>query len=223
MTAISQTDASTPSLVGALGKSGSGTSADFNMFLKLLTTQMQNQDPLKPMDSAEYTQQLVQFSQVEQSIQQTGTLKDILAQLSSGNVSSAAGFIGKEAMFDTNVSGLTDSNPAKWSWEGARDVASVTAVVTDANGREVSRTSLPATGAAGDYSWDGTTSSGGHAPAGSYSLELVAADASGAPVPVSIRSVGMVKEVLAGNGGGITLGVNGSQMPMSSLLGLKAV
>src|SRR3954471_22938040 len=117
MTAISSTDAAA-SITSQLGKTGSGTSADFNMFLKLLTTQMQNQDPLSPMDTAQYTQQLVQFSQVEQSIQQTGTLKDILSQLSSGNVATAAGFIGKEASFDSSIAGLSDSGPAKWSWEG---------------------------------------------------------------------------------------------------------
>lgn len=54
---------------------------DFDMFLKLLTTQMQHQDPLSPMDTAQYTQQLVQYSQVEQSIQQTALLKEILARL----------------------------------------------------------------------------------------------------------------------------------------------
>ena len=77
----------------ALGK----TSADFNMFLKLLTTQMQNQDPLKPMDSTEYTAQLAQFSQVEQTIQQTGTLKDILSRLSGQDLAQASGLIGREA------------------------------------------------------------------------------------------------------------------------------
>jgi flagellar basal-body rod modification protein FlgD len=220
MTTVSQTDTN-QGLIGSLGKNSSATSADFNMFLKLLTTQMQNQDPLDPMDTSQYTQQLVQFSQVEQSIQQTSTLKDILAQITAGSVADAATFIGKEALFDTNIAGLTGNAPAKWSWEGARDIASVTAVVSDASGREVSRTSLPASGATGNYSWDGATSSGGRAPNGSYSLELVATDAAGASVPVSIRSVGTVKEVLTG-AGGVTLGVNGAQMALASLVGVKS-
>ena len=54
---------------------------DFDMFLKLLTTQMRHQDPLDPMDSSEYTQQLVQFSAVEQQVEQTALLKRILARL----------------------------------------------------------------------------------------------------------------------------------------------
>ena len=219
MTTVSQTDTSSQSsLIGSLGKSGSATSTDFNMFLKLLTTQMQNQDPLSPMDTAQYTQQLVQFSQVEQSLQQTSTLKDILAQLSSGNVANAAGFIGKEASFDTNVSGLSASAPAKWSWESSRDVTSLTAVVTDSRGVEVSRATLPAGGASGNYQWDGTKSNGGKAPNGSYTLTLTASDASGT-VPIGIHSVGTVKEVQSGSGG-VTLGVNGAQLPLSSLVGI---
>ena len=58
-------------------------SGDYTMFLKLLTTQMQHQDPLSPMDTAQYTQQLVQFSQVEQAITQTGVLREIRDGLSA--------------------------------------------------------------------------------------------------------------------------------------------
>lgn len=220
MTSVSQTDTSPQSLIGSLGKSGSATSADFNMFLKLLTTQMQNQDPLSPMDTAQYTQQLVQFSQVEQSIQQTGTLKDILSQLTSGNVANAAGFIGKEATFDSPISGLSASTPARWSWDATRDVSNLTAIVTDASGYEVSRTTIPASGASGSYQWDGTTSGGRKAPNGAYTLSLVATDASG-NVPVSIHSIGTVKEVQSGTGG-VTLGVNGAQLPLSSLVGVSS-
>ena len=217
MTSVSQTDTTNQGLIGSLGKTTSATSADFNMFLKLLTTQMQNQDPLDPMDTSQYTQQLVQFSQVEQSIQQTSTLKDILSQITAGSMADAAGFIGKEAIFDTDVAGLSANSPAKWSWEAGRDVASVTAIVKDASGREIDRTTLAADGATGNYSWNG----GGKVTSGTYSLELVATDAAGGNVPVAIRSIGKVKEVLTG-AGGVTLGVNGAQMPLSLLVGVTA-
>jgi len=67
----------TPSRQGAASK----LNADFDLFVNLLTTQMKNQDPLDPVDSAQYTQQLVQYSAVEQAIEQTGTLKDIRDRL----------------------------------------------------------------------------------------------------------------------------------------------
>ncbi|WP_275426750.1 flagellar hook capping FlgD N-terminal domain-containing protein, partial [Enterobacter hormaechei] len=66
--------------------SSTGLNGDFTMFLKLLTTQMQNQDPLSPMDTTQYTQQLVQYSQVEQSMAQTTTLKSILSALGTQNL-----------------------------------------------------------------------------------------------------------------------------------------
>jgi len=102
---------------GANGTNNSGSplaglSKDYTMFLKLLTTQMQHQDPLDPMDTSEYTQQLVQYSQVEQSIQQTGALKDILSQLGAQQMSQASSFIGREARFDSAVAGL-GTDPAK--------------------------------------------------------------------------------------------------------------
>src|SRR3954470_2153628 len=155
MTAISSTDAAA-SITSQLGKTGSGTSADFNMFLKLLTTQMQNQDPLDPMDTAQYTQQLVQFSQVEQSLQQTSTLKDILAQLTGGGMADAAAFIGKEAHFNTAVSGLGASSPASWSWQAAGAISSMTATVLDASGQVVSSGTVSPNAASGRFNWDGT-------------------------------------------------------------------
>ncbi|MDB5671895.1 MAG: flagellar hook capping protein [Alphaproteobacteria bacterium] len=217
MTAVS-TDPTSPSLINTLGKTGSATSADFNMFLKLLTTQMQNQDPLKPMDSSEYTQQLVQFSQVEQSVQQTSTLKNILAQLTGGGMADAASFIGKEARFDSATSGL-GSSPAAWGWTAPNDVASLKAVVTDASGKVVSNATIAATGASGKFNWDGTTSSGGQAPAGSYTLALTGTDSAGNIVPVSVQSIGIVKSVMTGDSG-VMLGVNGADLPLSSLVGV---
>jgi flagellar basal-body rod modification protein FlgD len=221
MTAISQTDTKNQSLIGSLGKAGSGTSADFNMFLKLLTTQMQNQDPLDPMDTAQYTQQLVQFSQVEQSLQQTATLKDILAQLSGGSMADAAAFIGKEAHFDSAISGLGASGPASWSWQAPSDISSLTATVTDSSGKVVSTGSLSPNAASGRFNWDGTMSSGGRAPDGSYTLSLTGVNAAGATIPIGIQSVGTVKNVMSG-AGGVTLGVNGAQLPMSALVGVSA-
>ncbi|MFD2134705.1 flagellar hook assembly protein FlgD [Novosphingobium resinovorum] len=107
--------ASTSSTSSTTAASTTSLLADYNLFLKLLTTQMTNQDPLDPMDTSEYTQQLVQYSQVEQSIQQTGKLDDILGQLLSQQMAQASSYIGREARFDSAVAGLSD-NPAKWTY-----------------------------------------------------------------------------------------------------------
>lgn len=193
--------------------------ADFNMFLKLLTTQMQNQDPLDPMDTSEYTQQLVQYSQVEQSIQQTGVLRDILSRLSAADMAQASAFIGREAQFDTNIAGLS-GNPAEWSYTLPREAASITAVVKDSGGRVLAEQALQA-GTGGRLSWDGMLPEGVAAPHGSYSLTLEAIDASGTAVPAIVRSVGVVDSVTAVSGN-VMIGVNGIELPSGTLVSVSA-
>lgn len=210
----------TAGAAGTAAAAGSGalakTSADFNMFLKLLTTQMQNQDPLDPMDTSEYTQQLVQYSQVEQTIQQTSTLKDILARLSTQDMAQASGFIGREVQLDTPFAGLSTA-PAQWAYEAAHPVASIVATITDASGAVVDTRPISGTAATGRFSWDGKLANGKQAPEGAYSLSLAAVDRSGEKVPVMVTSVGTVKDVVLRDGA-LLLGVGGIQLPASSLI-----
>lgn len=197
-----------------------GLTADYSMFLKLLTTQMQNQDPLNPMETSEYTQQLVQFSQVEQSIQQTSALKDIIAQMSGQQLSQASGFIGREARFATNIAGL-DSDPATWTYEVAGAPTSLTATIMDASGAEMKVITLdPAS--SGRFEWDGMKSDGTRAPSGAYSLTLTGMDARGEALNSTINSVAVVKDVVAG-GRELMLGVNGIRLPISGLIAVSSM
>ena len=190
-----------------------GLNADFTMFLKLLTTQMQNQDPLDPMDTAQYTQQLVQYSQVEQSMQQNSTLKDILSGMTSQGLSQASALIGHEVEFDTDMTGLKDK-PASWDWTANSKIDKMEVTITDANGKTVETRTVDVDDASsGRFSWDGSLSSGGTAPAGNYVLAVKGLDASGNTVSTSASAVGTVEEVRSINGT-VTLGVNGAQFPM---------
>jgi flagellar basal-body rod modification protein FlgD len=194
------------------------TGADFNMFLKLLTTQMQNQDPLDPMDTSQYTQQLVQYSQVEQSMQQTGVLRDILTRLTAADMAQASSFIGREAQFDNNVAGLSEA-PAQWSYSLPREAASITATIKDSSGKTVASKVLDA-GHEGRFSWDGAQA-GGAAPHGAYTLTIEALDASGDVVPAEVRSVGVVDSVTSASGS-VMLGVNGIEMPSGALISVTS-
>ncbi|HEX8484357.1 flagellar hook assembly protein FlgD [Sphingomonas sp.] len=218
MTTTTATAATTsnPTTISALSK----TSGDLNMFLKLLTTQMQNQDPLEPMESSQYTQQLVEYSQVEQSIKQSGTLQDILAQLSTQNVTQATGFIGKTVEFDHAASGLSDATPAKWRYEASRDVGAMTATIRDASGKTVTTRDIAPKGRNGSLDWDGKLANGTRAKDGAYTLSIAGTDANGNSVPVAITSIGKVGEVNAGNGV-VTLGVNGVAIPVAKMVRLS--
>lgn len=205
-------------LAGATGSAAlSKTSADFNMFLKMLTTQMQNQDPLSPMDTSQYTQQLVQFSQVEQTIQQTQTLKDILTRLSTQDMAQASGFIGREAQFNSATAGLAGDAPATWGYSSAVEPAALVATITDASGSVVDTRALTPSGVSGRFAWDGTLANGKRAPDGAYTISFAAQDASGGALPVKTTSIGTVKDVVAADGS-FSLGVNGVQLPAAALL-----
>jgi flagellar basal-body rod modification protein FlgD len=192
---------------------------DSNTFLKLLTTQMQNQDPLKPMDTSEYTQQLVQFSQVEQSIQQNQSLKDILAKLSSNDLSNAAALIGHVASFDSSIAGLASTGGTTWRFTADRMPQSLVATISDADGNTIA--TQPVDPASGQVSWDGLDSHGTRAPSGTYTLALSASDAAGSNIPVTIAAEGMVSEVSVEKGQ-ITLLANGQHYAATSLARLSS-
>jgi len=186
------------------------------MFLKMLTTQMQNQDPLDPMDTSKYTEQLVQFSQVEQTVQQSSTLKDILARLSTQDMAQTAGFIGKTVEFDTNVAGLPADGPAQWSFLADRSVDKLVATISDASGKVVDTREISAQ-TSGEFDWDGTMANGTKAPAGAYTLSIAGTDSSGTDVSVAVGSRGIVRDVITADGG-LSLGVNGTYLPASVLV-----
>jgi len=212
VTAVTASDTNLPA---------SKLNADFTMFLKLLTAQMQNQDPLDPMDTAQYTQQLVQYSQVEQSISQNTTLKSILASLNGQDLAQASALIGRQAEITSPNAQLSADAPAHWAWNAPREVTSLSATIRDASGRVVETRSLDAGTTGGAFNWDGTLSGGGTAAAGTYTLDLQAVDAAGTAVPVTISSTGVMSNVAKSNGE-VQITVGGIQVPLSMLRGVKS-
>ena len=219
MTTVPGTDAATTQTQRAAANPAPTLNADFTMFLKLLTAQMQHQDPLDPMKTSEYTQQLVQYSQVEQSLQQTAQLKEVVARLASQDMAQASSFIGREARFDSPVAGLGTA-PATWTYVTATKPESMVATIKDANGKVVREVTLdPAS--QGRYSWDGTLADGTRAKDGAYVLSVKALDANGNTMPATINSVAVVKDVVT-DGTNVMLGVNGIRMPVSGLVAISA-
>ena len=220
MSTVSSTTATTPATTTTdTSAAGTALSGDYTMFLKLLTTQMQNQDPLSPMDTSQYTQQLVQYSQVEQSIQQNTNLKSILSSLSAQSLTQNSMLIGGNAEFDSATAGLNGSSPATWNWSSSTNVSSLTATIHDAKGHVVDTRQISTNGTSGNLSWGGSLASGDQAPDGAYTLELTGTDSYGNAVDVTPHATGVVKDVRLVNGV-VSLGVNGIQIPASSVVGV---
>ena len=216
MTTVNTTT-NTPATNGTANASSTGLNGDFTMFLKLLTTQMQNQDPLSPMDTAQYTQQLVQYSQVEQSMAQTNTLKSSLSALGTQNLTQASSLIGRAVEVDSPVAGLTATQAAQWSWSTPRDAASVVATISDASGKVVDTRTVQVTGSSGTLAWDGLTSNGREMPAGKYSLSLKALDSSGNQLTSTVHNIGTVSDVQLSSGA-VLVTVNGNQVEAGKLI-----
>ena len=195
-------------------------SADFDMFLTLLTTQMQNQDPLDPMDSSEYTQQLVQYSQVEQSIQQTEALREISSKLTALDLMEASGLIGREVQFDSRLSTLSDK-PAAWGWSADRPLQQLTATISDSNGRIIDRRSLEVNDDKGRFLWDGSKADGSKAAEGVYTVAFTGVDADGRTAQLTVNSIGRIREA-AVDGNSIKLDVDGIRFAVADLISVSA-
>lgn len=144
-------------------------SADMNTFLTLLTTQLKYQDPLDPMDTAEFTNQLVQYSSVEQAIQTNAKLDNLLSLNLSNLGAQAVSYIGKTAQVLGDVMPL-DGGKAKATYTFNKDVVSATITIKDMNGKVVYTASGETTSGTHEFTWDGKDSNGIQLEDGAYQI-----------------------------------------------------
>lgn len=149
-------------------KSSSTINSDFDTFLKLLTTQLTNQDPLSPVDSTQFATQLAQFSAVEQQTKTNSLLEGLTGQMSLLGMAQLAGWVGQEARSAGPV--WVDGQPVTIDVTAAAGADRAVLVVKDANGNTVSRGELPATG--GQMEWTPAAPDRTALPAGLYSLSI---------------------------------------------------
>lgn len=159
---------------GTATSSGTGTaskskiSSDFDTFLRMLTVQMQNQDPLNPIDSADYAVQLATFSGVEQQVRTNQLLADLQGRFQQLGMAEMASWIGKEARSDAAIH--YDGAPVTLSPNPAVGANRAVLAVRDASGNLVSREEIPVS--TEPYQWLGAGMDGSPLPSGVYSIAL---------------------------------------------------
>ena len=188
---------------------------NFDTFLSLLTTQLKNQDPLSPLDSNEFTAQLVQMTGVEQQLLTNDLLEKLVANTASG-VATAVSLIGKEVRADSNLAALSGGK-AEWVYKLDRAASDVKIEVLDSKGRVV-QTIAPSDNKAGEHTfkWDGKTAGGSTAADGVYSLRVTAKDSEGSTVPTGIVAQGVVTGVQQVDGQTLVT-INGAQIPWEKI------
>ena len=208
---------------GSGGQTSGATSAqnqlagNFDTFLKLLTTQLQYQDPLSPMDSNQFTQQLVQFAQVEQSISANKNLESLVGYSLANATSSAVSYIGRNVTAGGQTANLASSGSADWHYTLPVNASATTISIVDAAGKTVYSGQGALARGEHAFSWDGRTPSGERAPAGQYKIEIIAKDAGGNDLNVSPLIQGTVTSVDIENGSPF-LNVGGLKLKLTDVM-----
>ncbi len=213
--------AAAQSAQSAASTAGSRLNTDFGTFLTLLTTQLKNQDPLEPLDSSEFTNQLVQFSSVEQNIATNQNLEQLLNLTFANFATDAVGYIGKEVVAESPTAILTDGT-ASWDYELAAPADKAQLFVTDAAGRLVHTSELQNVSGNQTFAWDGKDSNGRQLTDGAYTLRVVAQDAAENEINVTMKQAGVVSAVEFDNNTPV-LTVNGSGIQLSDVITVRDV
>ncbi len=189
-----QTSSSNSSSSSMSSTSGSTIAGNFQTFLTLLTTQLQNQNPLDPLDTNQFTQQLVQFAGVEQQLKTNDQLASLLSLQQTTQATQALAFVGKTAVVNGSTAALS-SGTANWNVSIPKD-CTMTATITNSVGQTVfSGTYNASAGNNQPYTWNGQGNDGTQWPDGQYKLTVTAKDSSGNPVAISTQVQGTVSSV----------------------------
>jgi flagellar basal-body rod modification protein FlgD len=195
----------------------SALTSDFDTFLKMLTAQMKNKDPLNPIDSADYAVQLATFSGVEQQVQTNDLLRALGAGSELGGLAEHASWVGMQARSEGPIA--FDGAPVDLHYDVPLDAISVELVVATAGGQELHR--LPITGSA-PFSWAGIAPSGTTLLAGNYALSIETRSQTGRAETSAVSAYSRVTEVRSGADGPQVVLANGATVAASSILALRA-
>lgn len=189
-----QTSSSSSSAASLSSTTGATLAGNFQTFLTLLTTQLQNQNPLSPLDTNQFTQQLVQFASVEQQLKTNDELKSLVSLQQTAQSTQALGFVGKTATVDGSTTALTNSS-ATWNL-GVPTNSQVSISISNSTGQTVysNKYSVNA-GSNQAFTWDGKGNDSTQWPDGKYTLTATAADTAGNSVAVSTQIQGVVSSV----------------------------
>ena len=175
-------------------RQGRRIAENFSTFLQLLTTQLKNQNPMDPLDTNQFTQQLVQFAQVEQQMKQNDQLSQIIAIEKSAQSTVALSYVGHTVVVEGQTTQLSLPGAATWTMNVAKP-ATATVTVKDSTGQTCYTGTFAVQPGQQNFTWDGKGNDGKQWPAGSYTLTASAKDASGETSAISTEVIAIVDSV----------------------------
>jgi flagellar basal-body rod modification protein FlgD len=217
----STTTNSSGSTAQAAGTAGSQQIAgNFNEFLQLLTTQLQNQDPLDPLDTNQFTQQLVEFASVQQQVDMNTNMQTLITLQQTTAATQALQLIGSSVTLNGNSANLSNATGTSASWNlnaSAPGTAAIT--ITNSSGQTAFTGTTTLNAGTQAYSWNGQGNNGVTWPDGSYTIAVTGTGASGQAITVTSQVQGTVTAVnMTQTPPTITVG--GQNYPISSIQSL---
>jgi flagellar basal-body rod modification protein FlgD len=166
---------------------------NFQSFLQLLTTQLQNQNPLDPLDTNQFTQQLVEFAGVQEQLNTNDSLSTLVTLQQTTEATQALGFVGKTAIVNGSTAQVTNSSG---TWElNVPANANVNITITNSTGQTVYSGVVPMNSGVQPFTWNGMGTDGTQMPDGQYSLTASYSNGSGSTVGIPTQIAGVISGV----------------------------
>ena len=183
----------------ATGQTAGGTNAlaqlsgNYNNFLQLLMTQLKNQDPASPMDANQFTQELVQFSGVEQQINTNTSLSQLIQLTQQDGLLQSSALVGKQVLVANSDMPLQNGTGTIQFTAPANEAVNIG--VYDSSGSKIASASMQASQGTNSWSWNGKTESGTQAADGDYKIVVLPANAASTSAALTTNAVGTVTGV----------------------------
>ncbi|PZX15057.1 flagellar basal-body rod modification protein FlgD [Palleronia aestuarii] len=219
MPSVTTPTVKTPSTTAADDAATASTkiSSDFNTFLTMLTTQIQNQDPLKPMNAEEFAVQLATFSNVEQQVRGNQLLEQMVAQSGGGDLSSLSGWIGREAR--ATMPAMFSGAPITLDPESPIAGSTHHLVVRDRAGTEIHRQSISANGE--PVTWTGMVKGGKLAQSGVYDFSVESFEGQNLVATEPVKTYARVSEVRSSPDGATLVFAGGVEIPATDVSAVR--
>ena len=216
MTAITSTPLTTAQASAAASASSDNQmiASNFTTFLQLLTTQLKNQNPLDPLDTNQFTQQLVQFAQVEQQMKSNDQLSSLVSMEKSAQQTTALAYVGATVVVDGATASLKNG-VGTWSFNVTKP-ATATVTIRDSTGQTAYSGTLSVNPGTQNFTWDGKSTNGTQWPDGNYTMSVTALDANQQTVGISTEVQAQVTSVDLTQSPP-TLSINGSDYTLDKI------
>jgi flagellar basal-body rod modification protein FlgD len=194
-------------------------SGNFSDFLNMLMTQLQNQDPTSPLDTNQFTSELVEFSGVEQQINTNSSLTQLIQLTQAGEVMQGSAMAGKQVSVTSTQIPLQNGSGSVTFTAPSAETAAIT--ITNSSGQAVRSALVSATQGQNTWNWNGESDNGSSLPDGAYGISVNAMNSDGSTTPLTFSVTGTVTGITSSSSNGVQLELGSVTVPFTSITSMQ--